>query len=82
MSVAHGASKYLGTRPFVTEVVFLAIVMAPTMGVPHSRLGLHTVIHCAMLPICLGFHQALGRPGRSQVEKPSSEEAIPTSGAL
>jgi hypothetical protein len=44
MSVAHGASKHLGTRPFKIEAASLVIVVAPMMRVPRAWSGLRAVI--------------------------------------
>jgi hypothetical protein len=55
MSIAHGASEYLGTRPFGTKVASLAIVSATVMGVSRAWLGLRTVIPWAMPLVCLRF---------------------------
>jgi hypothetical protein len=43
-SIAHGASEYLGNRPYGTETASLAIVTAPVTWVLRTWLGLHTVI--------------------------------------
>jgi hypothetical protein len=39
MRVAHGASEYLGTRPFETEAIHLTIVVAPKMWLLCAWLG-------------------------------------------
>jgi hypothetical protein len=81
LSVVHGASEYLGTRPFEIEVASLTIIAAPATWVPHAWLGLCTVIPWVMPRYVWGSDRALNRTGRSQVEKPSGDEVVAASGA-
>jgi hypothetical protein len=74
-TVVHGASEYHGTRPFGIEAVPVVIIAAPVTWVPCA------VIPWAMPLVCVGSDRALGRTERPQVEKPSSEEVVPASGA-
>jgi hypothetical protein len=55
MSIAHGASEYLGTRPFGTEATSFAIVAGPTTWVPHALLGLCAIVTWVMPLVHLLF---------------------------
>jgi hypothetical protein len=55
MSIALSASEYLRTRPFRTKAASVAIILAPAIWVPHTWLGLCTIIPWVTWPICLGF---------------------------
>jgi hypothetical protein len=53
--IAHGASEYLGTRPFETEVASFTIITAPATRVLRASLQLHAVVLRVMPPVCLRF---------------------------
>jgi hypothetical protein len=60
MSVAHGAPKCLGTRPFGAKAASFAIIMAPSMWVHHTWLELRTVTPWACRRYVRGSDRTLG----------------------
>jgi hypothetical protein len=71
MSIAHSANEYLRTRPFRTEATSFAIIMAPTMWVLRTLLGLHTVIPGVMSPVRLRF-----QPGTRSAQAVTGQKAF------